>query len=322
MKLRALSKYNGDGDTRYGDCILIYNSSSLIVFDCGHNRHAEAVESFLEKNYWIKRIYIVISHNDKDHIDGIANLMEYLYDHEYDVTVYTSLYLKNTKEIMDILDDQRRTSQKTREHILEMFENICEVVQQAETYGFSVENAKVNTRVSTGTIVGPTVEEFAKVVAAAVESGDPSTKIDGETVMNAASIQLKIKLESADTVLLCGDATPEYLHNLDMYDIIQLPHHGKLESAQKIFETLEDSYSKVYLVSDNTGAGENSGGSDKLVKYMEEEKYAPAKNTKNEVVNIPNSCVGNVNESRRVKLGEVDCKCIGRDCIKHSGITF
>ena len=180
----------------------------------------------------------------------------------------------------------------------------------ATGYGrFSVENAEVNTKIFSGTIVGPTVEEFTKVVAAAVESGEASTKIDGETVMNAASIQLKIKLETADLILLCGDATPEYLHNLDIYNIIQLPHHGKLESAKKIFEALEDSHSKEYLISDNTGSGETSGGSDDTVEYMKDERYSPALSTKNKIVDIPSSVATAIRETRRVKLGEMDNKC-------------
>ena len=31
MKLRALSSYNGDSDTRFGDCILIYGDANLVV---------------------------------------------------------------------------------------------------------------------------------------------------------------------------------------------------------------------------------------------------------------------------------------------------
>lgn len=309
MKLKVLSKYDGDGDTRYGDCIMLYDDTSLIVYDCGHSRHAEEVEKFLQKKFSIKQVSIVISHNDSDHTNGILDLMKYLYEQEYVVTIYSALYLKNTKEILDILDDKRRKSEKTKEHILEMFNKICEIVEQAQEYGFSVENAEVNTKVFSGTIVGPTVEEFTKVVAAAVESGESSTKIDGETVMNAASIQLKIKLETADLILLCGDATPEYLHNLDIYNIIQLPHHGKLESAKKIFEALEDSHSKEYLISDNTGSGETSGGSDDTVEYMKDERYTPALNTKHKIVDIPSCIATAIKETRRVKLGEMDSKC-------------
>ena len=71
MKLKALSHYKGDMDTRYGDCILLYDSTSLIVYDCGHARHAEEVENFLKANKAITQVHIVISHNDSDHTNGV-----------------------------------------------------------------------------------------------------------------------------------------------------------------------------------------------------------------------------------------------------------
>lgn len=103
MKLQALSHYDDDMDTRYGDCIMLLDDTSLIVYDCGHQRHADEVEAYLEKHLAIKDVHIVISHNDSDHINGISALMEYLYENNYTVTLYTSLYLKATKEILDIL---------------------------------------------------------------------------------------------------------------------------------------------------------------------------------------------------------------------------
>lgn len=119
MKLKALSKYDGDVDTRYGDCIMLYDDTSLIVYDCGHSGMRKRLR-FFAKKFLIKQVSIVISHNDSDHTNGILDLMEYLYEHGYTVTVYSALYLKNTKEILDILDDKRRTSEKTKEHILEI----------------------------------------------------------------------------------------------------------------------------------------------------------------------------------------------------------
>ena len=44
MKLKALSNYDGDKSTRFGDCILIYDLTSMIVYDCGHGKHAEYVD--------------------------------------------------------------------------------------------------------------------------------------------------------------------------------------------------------------------------------------------------------------------------------------
>ena len=311
MKLKALSHYDEDTDTRFGDCILLYDSSILIVYDCGHERHAEEVENFLQKNRLIKQVHIVVSHNDSDNTDGVISLMDYLYTKGYTVTLYTSLYLKSTKKVMDILDDGRRTPKATRERILKIFDKICEIVLKAEEYEFEVKNAIVNTAVSVAVVVGPKEEEFAGVIAAAIDSENAGAKIDGETVMNAASVQLKVKLDNAQCILLCGDATPEYMYNLNSYDIIQLPHHGKLDNAEKIFEKLGDyQYEKLYLVSDNTGSGATSGGSDKLEEYMAEENFAPAKNTKNGVVYLPESVGGYIGgrggSSGGVKLGEVD----------------
>lgn len=71
MKLKALSNYDGDKSTRFGDCILIYDLTSMIVYDCGHGKHAEYVESFLQKNATITSVSIVVSHNDSDHTNGV-----------------------------------------------------------------------------------------------------------------------------------------------------------------------------------------------------------------------------------------------------------
>lgn len=309
MKLKALSHYNGDIDTRFGDCILLYNSTSLVIYDCGHVRHAEEVENFLRINKQISQVHIVISHNDSDHTNGVKSLMEYLYADKYDVTVYSSLYLKSARKVKDLLDDGRRTLPATKQHILNIFDNIKNIVEKALEYGFTVKNAVIGTKVMLGNIVGPKEDEFIEAVAQAIEE-DKASKINGETVMNAASVQLKYKLDNADTVLLCGDASPEYLDNLNSYDLIQLPHHGKLESATAIFDALKDSYSKQYLISDNTGSGPTSGGSDKLVEYMRSEFYSVAFNTKNGVVSLPKETYGNSshNRMREVRLGAMDCK--------------
>lgn len=56
--------------------------------------------------------------------------------------------------------------------------------------------------------------------------------------MNAASVQLKCTLSDENTILLCGDASPDYLHELDSYVYIQLPHHGQLDDATAIFDEL------------------------------------------------------------------------------------
>ena len=160
MKLKALSHYAGDTDTRFGDCILLYDATTLIVYDCGNERHAEEVEKFLKNNSLISEVHVVISHNDEDHTKGVITLFDRLYDEGYDVTVYSSLYLKSAKKVLDILDDDRRTLKGTKERILKTFDHIKEIVEKAQEYNFTVKDAAVNTKVASGSIVGPTEDEF------------------------------------------------------------------------------------------------------------------------------------------------------------------
>lgn len=315
MKLKALSHYDGDKETRFGDCILIYDISTLIVYDCGHVEHAKYVEEFLQHSPMISNIHIVVSHNDGDHVNGILYLLEALHkNRRYRVEVCSPLYLKYARKVLDILDDGRRSLLATKQNILDTFDKIKSVVEKAQEYGFAVSDATVDTMVASCCIVGPTEEECVSVVGRAIEDC-VVTQIEGETVMNAASVQMKCSLENGEDILLCGDASPEYMHNLESYNIIQLPHHGKLDSAMVIFEKLKDPYSKTFLISDNTGSGITSGGSDELVQYMKNERYTPALNTKSGVISIPDSKFRNVSvgKSEGVKLGEMDCKYQHRD---------
>ena len=307
MKVKALSHYDGDKKTRFGDCILGIGNNKLLVYDCGHEQHAESVQEFLEKQTRISEISIVISHDDADHTNGVTALMDYLSNKDYAVTLYTSLYLKSVDEIQELLDDGRRKKSKTCEHILALFGNIEKIVTAAQEYGFSVVNALPETDVGLGTIVGPTEEEFVPVVAKAIEA-DGQGIIDGETIMNAASLQVSCMLDDGSVLLLCGDASPEYLHDLDSYDIIQLPHHGQLADAEAIWDKLDDPHVKEYLISDNTGTGHNSGGSDKLTKKMKEDKFSPAHNTKDGVVELPTEKNNSQKSSGKgVRLGVLDC---------------
>ena len=63
------------------------------------------------------------------------------------------------------------------------------------------------------------------------------------------------------------------------------------------------------MITDNTGSGYNSGGSDKLVKKMKQEKFTPAYNTKEGVVELPKEkkSSGFVNNTAGVRLGDLDC---------------
>ena len=293
MELKALSHYDGDLDTRFGDCMLLYDSSSLIVYDCGHTKHTETVETFLQSKT-IKQVHIVVSHNDNDHTSGICELLEWLYTRKkYSVSVYSHQYLKHVDTILDKIDDGRRNRESLKRALLAEFDNIKEIIKTAQACGFAAEEALIGIGVGNCTIVGPTEDEFTDVAARAVDNRVDNNIGEGyaeETVMNAASIQIKCKLDNADTILLCGDSSPMYMYNLDNYDIIQLPHHGQLADAEAVFSTLTNAGSKVFLVSDNTGSAKNSGGSYDLME-SDAKKGKRIKNTKNGIVELPDASV-------------------------------
>jgi len=285
MKLKALSHYNNNKDTKFGDCILIYDDENLAVYDCGHVEHRDSIVAFLTSHTTVTSVSIVVSHSHSDHTNGVIPLLDYLFENSsYDVTVYSSLYLKSAKKVLEKLDDES-TLEEIKERILEKFDDIKDIVEKAQEYNFSVVDAKVGTFVFENTIVGPTEDEFVEVVAQAIDE-NKSDMIEGETVMNAASVQLKCELNGGKVCLLCGDATPAYLHNLDEYDIIQLPHHGQCNNAEELIDKLSNAGSKLLIISDNTGSADNSGGSN---EFMESDlaKGKHIKNTKNGVIELP-----------------------------------
>lgn len=301
MKLRALSHHDNDLDTRFGDCILFYGNGNLIVYDCGHSRHKDAVIDFLEKNSALTFVSIVISHNDSDHTNGVVDLLDWLAVHvKYTVRVYTHQYLKHVDTILDKIDDGRRNRESLKQSLLAEFDNIKTIIETAQKYGFTAIEALNGTSVSDAVIVGPTIDEFTDVAAKAVDSRVNNNIGVGhaeETVMNAASVQLSCKLDSDTVSLLCGDASPDYLHGLDKYDIIQLPHHGQLANAEVVFDKLSNAGSKVFLISDNTGSSVTSGGSDDLMK-SDVKRGKRIKNTKSGIIELPENSRYNGGESK------------------------
>ncbi len=57
-------------EENYGDCILIDNGSELVIYDCGCEEHAKRVIDYMKKHHY-EKAKLVLSHNDKDHFDGI-----------------------------------------------------------------------------------------------------------------------------------------------------------------------------------------------------------------------------------------------------------
>lgn len=253
MKIKVLSsKDYEENNKNYGDCTIIYDRTNAVIYDCGSEKHAIRVKEFLEKEN-ITNVYVILSHNDGDHFQGIQWLRENIEIKG----IYTILLLKHIDEIYEKINDKRRTKDGIKEQILELYDNIAKLSGEKlkDIYEENIEISGVD-------IVGPSKEYMIESVAKQLD-GREGDQIDSETIFNAISVQVEVSVEGKK-FLLTGDASyPSIEDKIEEYDIIQLPHHGKEKQAEKIFDKLAEKTTKVtYIVSDNTG--DSNGGSDDL----------------------------------------------------------
>lgn len=236
-----------------GDCVLVDTGFELVIFDCGCEEHADRVISYMEeKNY--SKAKLVLSHNDSDHFDGIPKLIEKGKISD----VYTLLLLKYKDSLLKKINDKRITRDSLTRRIEEIFENIYSLSGKV-TLRDIFTDTKVCSEVN---IVGPDKEYALEAVAKRIDNRQGDT-IDKETIVNAVSTQVKVQV-GTKKLLLCGDSSYEAIKGkLSEYSLIQLPHHGKSEQAESIFEQ-KGSLGITYYVSDNTG--DSNGGSKDLPK--------------------------------------------------------
>lgn len=264
MKVRILSsKGYEDKCKNYGDCIIIDNGKEIVVYDCGSKEHANEVMRYMDGRK-IEKVKIILSHNDNDHFNGIPILIE----NDKVSEIYTVLLLKYKKELLDIIDDKRKNRDSIGKQIKEIYSNISDLS------GNNLINIEVGTEVAKDIeIVGQDEDYMLDAVAKGLDCREGDT-IDGETITNATSVQVCVKLGS-NKLLLSGDSTFESMKSkVKDYNIIQLPHHGKPYQAEEIFDLMYTKNNIMYVVSDNTG--DTNGGSDDL-----DTKGHNVKNTKN-----------------------------------------
>ena len=245
--------YENASTTNYGDCILINTGNELVIYDCGHEAHANAVIDYMSKNGFDKA-KLILSHNDSDHFDGILKLLN-----ENKVSVIrTTLLLKYKDIILKKIDDKRKTRDSVSQQILDLYDNI------AQLSGAPLEDIYEHPEdlCDEVSIVGPDFDYMIETVAKRLD-GREGNSMDGETAVNATSIQTKV-LIGTHSLLLCGDCSFPAIENIVRnYDAVQLPHHGKCKQAEKIFDKKSDQAYSVYIISDNTG--NTNGGSDNLI---------------------------------------------------------
>lgn len=254
MEVRFLSAKNYKNPKgNNGDCILVDTGKELVIYDCGCEEHAKRAIDYM-KQHGYKKAKLVLSHNDSDHFDGIPYLIEQGALSE----VYTLLLLKYKDELLDIIDDGRRTRDSIAKRIEELYDNIYSLGGKV-----TLKDMFFDTGVAPNiTIPGPTKEYSLNAVAEAIKK-DTSSKIDKETIVNAVSTQLSVNFSLGRKLLLTGDSSFAAIEDaVKSHNAIQLPHHGKLEQAESIFDVKDNR--TIYYVSDNTGS--SNGGSDDLMK--------------------------------------------------------
>lgn len=255
IKIKILSSKNyADNDKDYGDCILIDSGKDLVVYDCGSQGHAERVIEYMQTNNYTS-IRIVLSHNDSDHFDGIPYLIE-----NTEVTeLNTLLLLKYTKELYDKIDDKRLTRDSIARRIKEIYDNIYSLSGTVSLGDIFVDKDIVDGI----NIAAPDKEYVLDAVAKRLDNRE-SDSIDKETIVNAVSTQVAVEFDN-NKLLLTGDSSFDSLsEHIQDYSLIQLPHHGKLEQAERIFDEMYGNNDIIYFVSDNKGT--TNGGSSDLPK--------------------------------------------------------
>lgn len=258
MKVIFLSA-NGYADqtANNGDCIIIDTGTKLVIYDCGCQEHAQRVLDYMLRNAYSK-CDVVLSHNDADHFDGLP----YLIDAGVVSKVYTLLLLKYKTKLLKLIGDGRVTEDSLVRKIKEKYDNIYSLSGKVDLVD-ALDLPSVCTGVK---LVGPEKEAALEAVAKFLDNREGDT-IDGETIYNAICFQVRVTMDDGKYLLLCGDSSYHMAEaNLKTAAYIQLPHHGKYELAEKIFE-LKDSRVNLdtkYFVSDNTG--NTNGGSDTLKK--------------------------------------------------------
>lgn len=258
LEIKVLAPKEQKDDVDYGDCFIINDNGKVVVYDCGSEELADQVLNYLrERN--IKKIDLILSHNDSDHFNGIPKLVE----NGVVNSITTLLLLKYKDAIFNKIKDKdnRVTKDSLAEHITDMYSNIYSLS------GLNLQDALDNDNCLTANlkIVGPATEYFVDAVAKQFTPNE-SNNIDGSTIMNAISVQLEVNF-NGQKLLLTGDADfAAFDDKIKNYDAIQLPHHGNNDMAQKIFEKNAKRNDVLYIISDNKGSNINGGSADLEVK--------------------------------------------------------
>lgn len=255
MKVIILNsnKYD-DKSKNYGDCLIIINNLyEAVVFDCGSDEHAQNAIQVIKNNN-VRKVVCVLSHNDSDHYEG----MKYLLSNMNIEKVYSLTALRYVDDLYEVCK-HKYSRDAIKEKILYVYDNIKELSGYIEDIYDDDHNCKVNI-IDGVDVVAPDYSYALTVIEKAINNNEPDS-IDGDSVMNAASVCVEA-ISGNNKLLLTGDSSFENIKNhLHGVNIIQCPHHGREQQAKELFDYYDNHNEEPkYIISDNTGNG--NGGVD------------------------------------------------------------
>ena len=186
LVLSSKGHYAECEEKNYGDCFIIDTGDELIIYDCGSEEHALRVIEYMD-DHGYDQAKLILSHNDSDHFDGIPKLLE----QKKLSGIYTTLLLKYKKDILKIIDDGRRTENGIIEEILDKYDNIAQLSGEP-IYDVYEEKPALCDGVE---IVGPDKDYMLGTVAKRLDGREGDT-MDGETAVNATSLQVSVTIGS------------------------------------------------------------------------------------------------------------------------------
>ena len=202
-------------DVGKGDCILLQSGDSAALIDTGYEKTAGDVLSYLKERGVSHLDFVVLTHYDRDHVEGLREIGKKL-----DIgTVYLPGYEgsdKNYRIAISAVEDLGLKSQKVTEQLhLKLGDNDLEVYPSSVEYvpGTKGEEGNDNDMSLVATLTG----------------SDASYLFAGD-----------LEAEGIDAFLKRG---------LGHFDVLKMPHHGKKSSGtEKLLESVKP---KVAIITDS-----------------------------------------------------------------------
>lgn len=216
----------GQGD----NAIITTESGKHIMFDCGSSSSKNVYSSITEKYLLYNRIdtldAIFVSHSDMDHVNGVIEMLEGMYNHKTFIKVKSLIM----PDIPDSCKDENYNQLVELTH-----KNNIKITYVSKGNTFNGTNYKID-------VLWP-LENSNKAYAA-------DRNIDDA---NYLSTVCNVKLKSGSDVLsimMTGDATIETENNIIKYsestDVLKVGHHGsKYSSGEKYLKKIHPMYSII-----------------------------------------------------------------------------